>query len=278
MTLLEARGRLGGAAYSFNRGELTVDNGQHVFLRCCTAYRELLEQLGATELVTLQPRLDVAVLAPGGRARLSASVGPAGATAPRRLAAALPATSGCASASRWPGRCSGCVRSIVDDPANDAASFGDWLRRHRQSRRAIETIWELIVRPTLNLTVEDASLAQAAQVFQVGLLGDASAGDIGWGRARIGEIHDRAARAALERAGVEVRVGSTAQALIAPEIVAGVGGRPVELQVDASDGFSGPWPMQSWWRVPPAQAARLLPPQVGARRLTSRAAWDARRS
>ena len=49
------------------RDELTVDNGQHVFLRCCTAYRELLEQLGATELVTLQPRLDIPVLAPGGR-------------------------------------------------------------------------------------------------------------------------------------------------------------------------------------------------------------------
>ena len=41
VTLLERRPRLGGAAFSFRRGELTIDNGQHVFLRCCTAYREL---------------------------------------------------------------------------------------------------------------------------------------------------------------------------------------------------------------------------------------------
>ena len=38
VTLLESRGRLGGAAYSFTRDGLRVDNGQHVFLRCCTAY------------------------------------------------------------------------------------------------------------------------------------------------------------------------------------------------------------------------------------------------
>ena len=39
MTLVEVRPRLGGAAYSFERDGLWIDNGQHVFLRCCTAYR-----------------------------------------------------------------------------------------------------------------------------------------------------------------------------------------------------------------------------------------------
>ena len=47
---------------------------------------------------------------------------------------------------------------------------------------AIEAIWELIVRPTVNLRVDEASLAQAAQVFQVGLLQRAAAGDIGCAR------------------------------------------------------------------------------------------------
>ncbi|WP_039936966.1 FAD-dependent oxidoreductase, partial [Streptomyces himastatinicus] len=41
VTLVEGRPRLGGLAFSFRRpspaGELTVDNGQHVYLRCCTA-------------------------------------------------------------------------------------------------------------------------------------------------------------------------------------------------------------------------------------------------
>ena len=67
VTLLEARRRLGGAATSFERGDLRIDTGQHVFLRCCTAYRGFLERLGTTHLVDLQSRLDIPVLGTGGR-------------------------------------------------------------------------------------------------------------------------------------------------------------------------------------------------------------------
>ena len=75
VTLLESRGRLGGAAYSFVRDGLRVDNGQHVFLRCCTSYQSLLRQIGADHLVTLQPRLSIPVLAPGARsAHASAAI------------------------------------------------------------------------------------------------------------------------------------------------------------------------------------------------------------
>ena len=45
--LLEARPHLGGATYSFQRGDLTVDTGQHVFLRCYDTYRALLGRLGS---------------------------------------------------------------------------------------------------------------------------------------------------------------------------------------------------------------------------------------
>src|SRR5690242_7016160 len=70
VTLLEARPRLGGATSSFSRGGLIVDNGQHVFLGCCTAYRELIARLGMTGSVSLQDRFDVTVLSPRGQARL----------------------------------------------------------------------------------------------------------------------------------------------------------------------------------------------------------------
>ncbi|HEX9527341.1 MAG TPA: FAD-dependent oxidoreductase, partial [Streptosporangiaceae bacterium] len=46
VTLVEARPRLGGAASSFARGDMMIDNGQHVFLRCCTSYQGLLARLG----------------------------------------------------------------------------------------------------------------------------------------------------------------------------------------------------------------------------------------
>jgi hydroxysqualene dehydroxylase len=47
VTLLEARPWLGGATFSFARRGLTIDNGQHLYLRCCSAYRDLLVRLGA---------------------------------------------------------------------------------------------------------------------------------------------------------------------------------------------------------------------------------------
>ncbi|WP_344056878.1 FAD-dependent oxidoreductase, partial [Sphaerisporangium rubeum] len=67
VTVYEARPRLGGATHSFTRGGLTVDNGQHVFLRCCTAYRGLLDRIGGARGVRLQDRFDVRVLTPQGR-------------------------------------------------------------------------------------------------------------------------------------------------------------------------------------------------------------------
>ena len=64
VTLLEAKPRLGGATMSFERGHLVVDTGQHVFLRCCTAYRGLLDRLGMTSSAPIQSRFDVTILTP----------------------------------------------------------------------------------------------------------------------------------------------------------------------------------------------------------------------
>jgi protoporphyrinogen oxidase len=86
VTLLESRPWLGGATCSFSRRGLVIDNGQHVFLRCCTSYRELLARLGVTGSVSIQDRFDITVLSPGGRrARLRRTALPG----PLHLGAAL---------------------------------------------------------------------------------------------------------------------------------------------------------------------------------------------
>ena len=58
VTLLERRPHLGGLTTSIERDGYSFDNGQHVFLGCCSAYRELLTRLGVTDKVYLQSRLD----------------------------------------------------------------------------------------------------------------------------------------------------------------------------------------------------------------------------
>jgi hydroxysqualene dehydroxylase len=64
VTLFEKRSRLGGLTWSFSHDGLTMDNGQHVFLRCCTAYLGFLDRIGSTGDVALQDRLDVNVFRP----------------------------------------------------------------------------------------------------------------------------------------------------------------------------------------------------------------------
>ena len=78
--LLEGRSRLGGLTWSFQHNGLSVDNGQHVFLRCCTEYLSFLARIGASGDVELPGRLDVPVVAP--RAARAAPAEPAGCAAP----------------------------------------------------------------------------------------------------------------------------------------------------------------------------------------------------
>jgi squalene-associated FAD-dependent desaturase len=252
VSLVESRGRLGGAAYSFDRHGIHADNGQHVFLRSCTAYRQLLDDLGAGSMVTLQPRLDIPVLAPGGRrARLRRNNLPA----PLHLAAAVARYSLLSAGERVSlVRAMRALKRIdPDDPAADARSFGDWLAQHGQGARAVEAVWSLICRPTVNLRVEDASLAQAAQVFQVGLLNDAAAGDVGHAIVPLSDIHDRAARAALQGAGVEVMLRSGATRLAAEG-----GGYRVECRGGAA--LTADAVVVA---TPPQRTAALLPAQAG---------------
>jgi hydroxysqualene dehydroxylase len=208
VTLVERRRRLGGATWSFRHHDLWFDNGQHVFLRCCTGYRAFLERLGVADRVRLQSRLDVPVIAPGGRiARLRRSrLIPA----PAHLGRSLVTYRHLGMRDRLRlGPAALALRRVdVDAAETDQQTFGAWLTRHRQSPAARDALWDLICRPTVNLPATEASLALAAMVFQTGLLTDAGAADIGWASVPLGELHGEAGGRALERAGVEILSGA----------------------------------------------------------------------
>ncbi|MFE9394350.1 hydroxysqualene dehydroxylase HpnE [Streptomyces flavidovirens] len=205
VTLLEGRPRLGGLAFSFRRGELTVDNGQHVYLRCCTAYRWFLDRVEGAGLAPLQSRLDVPVLDVGrpagprlGRLRRTAL------PVPLHLAASLATYPHLSLAERASvGRAALALKKLDPaDPALDGVDFATWLGRHGQSPRTIEALWDLVGVATLNATAPDASLGLAAMVFKTGLLSEPGAADIGWAHVPLGDLHDTLARKALDSAGV----------------------------------------------------------------------------
>jgi squalene-associated FAD-dependent desaturase len=250
VTVFEARPHLGGLTHSFTRGELKVDNGQHVFLRCCTAYQQFLRRLGVTDRVELQPRLAIPIRTPGtGRPvwlRRSALPAPLHLTAsllryrplsiPERVRFALAAMA--------------LRRVDPTDPATDEQNFGSWLRRHGQSERAITALWELVGVATLNSRADAASLSLAATVFQEGLLTRADAADIGWSRVPLRELHGDSALACLTAAGAQVHTSRTVRSLDAH-----AGGWQI-----STDGGARSSADAVVLAVPPTVAEQLLPP------------------
>ncbi|MFJ8749338.1 hydroxysqualene dehydroxylase HpnE [Streptomyces sp. NPDC102441] len=220
VTLLEGRPRLGGLAFSFRRGDLSVDNGQHVYLRCCTAYRWFLDRIEGAHLAPLQDRLDVPVLDVGrpagprlGRLRRT------GLPVPLHLAGGLAAYPHLSLAEKAQVARAALALGRLDlaDPALDGVDFATWLRRQGQSSRAIEALWDLVGVATLNATAPNASLALAAMVFKTGLLSEPGAADIGWAAVPLGDLHDTLARKALESAGVRIHVRTRAGSLTRAE-------------------------------------------------------------
>ena len=232
VTLLEARPRLGGATCSFTRDGLVIDNGQHVFLRCCSAYRGLLARLGMTGAVSLQDRFDVTVLGPGGRARLRRT----GLPGPLHMGQALAGYSFLSLAERLRVARAALAMMRLDPaaPGLDSERLGDWLAARGQGERARRVLWDLFTVSALNVAGDDASMALAATVVQTALLGARDAADLGVPAIPLGDLHGQAGALLLKRLGADVRLNAKVAAV---QAVAG-GGFLVRL----TDRAAGPGP------------------------------------
>ena len=187
VTMLESRPRLGGAASSYARAGMMIDNGQHVFLRCCTSYQALLARLGVTGQVAIQDRFDVTVLsgAPGARpARLRRN----GLPSPLHLAGALAGYPLLSLAERARvGRAALAFRfADPASPALDRQRLGDWLAARGQDERARRRLWDLFIISALNIGGDDANVGLAATVIKTALLGRRDAADIGMAKVPLG--------------------------------------------------------------------------------------------
>jgi hydroxysqualene dehydroxylase len=261
VVLLEKRRWLGGAAFSFTRAGMSVDNGQHVFLRCCTAYQQLLARIGAADQVTLQDRLDIPVLQTGARpARLTRTPG---IPAPVHLSAALSRYRLLSPLDRIRiGRGALALRRLdPDDPDLDHQSLGAFLRAHGQNDATIDGLWGIIATATLNLPPEAASLALAAKVFRTGLLDHAAAADVGYAAAPLGRLHSRASHDALLASGVEVLLAHSVDAIGPGGTVRARG--PEGERSWVSDQIVLAVPPRDAFAVSPALAASRAAPAAG---------------
>ncbi|MCH7617534.1 MAG: FAD-dependent oxidoreductase [Chloroflexi bacterium] len=202
--LIEKRPFLGGRSYSYEADGVEVDNGQHVFLGCCTAYIALLERLGVRDGVHLQRRFRVPVIdrIRGESVLQSASLPPPAHLMPsllrfKSLSLREKALATFAFAQ---------MRStdLARHPELDDITFEQWLLDRRQSRNAINSLWNLIVQPTLNDHASRVSAALALMVFQEGFLRTSDGANVGWAKMGLSSLLAGAAREYIESRGGEI--------------------------------------------------------------------------
>lgn len=187
--LFERSRLLGGRATSFELDGRVVDNGQHVFLACCTEFVRFVERAGMSDALYLQDRFDVLAYSKNGvRSRLRAANLPA----PFHLLASFASYRHLGTQAKLQ-----VARALlalrVRPDAREDETFAAWLRRHGQGEAALRSFWGPFLVPALNAPLDRMSAAEAAFVISTAFLRDRNAARFGYARVPLAQIMERAA-------------------------------------------------------------------------------------
>jgi hydroxysqualene dehydroxylase len=246
--LLERSRLLGGKATSFEVAGVEVDNGQHVYLACCTELVDFMQQLGYVcsgegAPLFLQERFEALLLARGRRpARLRAAPLPA----PWHLLPALLRYPYLDPRSRLQ-----LGRALLDarQPARPGETFAAWLARHHQSAAVRRAFWEPFLVPALNAPLHEVSAETALFVISTAFLRDAGAARFGYARVPLARIAEAAAQR-IDRVHLRTPV-------VGLQMDAGPAGEPLLRRVIAEDGSARRYDAVVL-AVPPARLKRIL--------------------
>lgn len=211
VTLIERRSYLGGRAFSFIDPQtgMELDNGQHIFLRCCSEYIDFLKKIGAFGQTTLQEKLHVTVADRTGKRGVLASA--------RFLPAPLDVLPSLLLYRHLGlmGRLR-VIRGMMsirrtnrehERERLESMSFRDWLLQHGQNDRTITALWELITLPILNDTIDAASAYMGIMAFQDSLLAGKGMADLGYSRVGLSTLVSEGARGYIESRGGRLLMG-----------------------------------------------------------------------
>ena len=215
VTVVEKRPFLGGRAFSFYdpQAQGQVDNGQHIFLGCCTYYLDFLRALGVLNQTFLQDRLRVEVIRNGKRGILSS-------------ASYLGTLHLLPSFIRYPHlgprdkllALYGLMRAKLTDRSKhanelDQQTMYQWLKGHYQTERAITNLWNLFILPALNDDVRDVSADMGLMVFQESLLKKPRDATLGFSKVGLSSLTGEPAQRYLEERGGRMMLGKTVRSL-----------------------------------------------------------------
>ena len=173
--LLERRGYLGGRASSYLHpgvGEV-IDNCQHVLFGCCTNLQGFYRRIGVADKIHWTS--EMTMIEPGGK---RSALGPSWLPAPLHGLPKLLSAHAFSFADKVAlGRAFAALARPVDQ--NSTESLGEWLRRHKQTRGAVERFWRLVIASALNAEIDEISLPYAAKVIRELFMNSAFAGSMG---------------------------------------------------------------------------------------------------
>jgi zeta-carotene desaturase len=204
VSLFERRPYLGGRASSYQHpgtGEV-VDNCQHVLLGCCTNLVDFYRRVGVENKIRWYEQLTF--LEPGGRASV---IGPSSIPAPLHTAPAF-LCADCLSFRDKVAISRAMITLAPRAPRDSGESFLAWLRRHGQTKQAIERFWKTILISALNEELDQLSVPYAAQVVRESFLKSAAAGRMGIPMVPLTELYGTAEAYIRARGGdVQFRAG-----------------------------------------------------------------------
>jgi zeta-carotene desaturase len=191
VTLFEARPFLGGRAASYQvaaAGETaeTIDNCQHILLRCCVNLVDFYRRLGVEDRIRFHK--DFYFVEPGGRMStlrgggLPAPFHFSGSFAGLRFLSArdkLSVARGLLALRREYG--------ARDDL--DRITMLEWLREKRQTKRAIERFWRQVLVSAVNEDLDRMAALHGFQVFWLGFLARSDSYEMGVPATPLGSLY-----------------------------------------------------------------------------------------
>ncbi len=184
--LFERSRLLGGRATSFVIDGIEVDNGQHVFLGCCTEFLRFVDRIGMSSLVRMQERFDALVFSRDGVASRLRAVG---LPAPWHLVGSFLGYRHLAWRDKL--RLARTLKAAETPPCE--GSFAQWLALHGEREEALRSFWRPFFIPALNAPLEDVSAADAIFVLSTAFLNGAEAARFGYATVPLARFAAKAA-------------------------------------------------------------------------------------
>jgi len=222
--LFEARPFLGGRATSYEIDGETIDNCQHLLLRCCVNLMDFYRRLGVEGEIDFYR--EIFFIEPGGRiSTIRAGILPA----PNHFAESFLRMSFLSAGEKLD-----VVRAIRAIPREhtrpdlDRITMLEWLQEKRQPARAIARFWSQVLVSSINEELDRMAAAHGFQVFRLGFLARKNAYEMGLPAVPLGRLYGSEAWRRIGQADLQMRApvekivienGAVSHAVVAGEHV-----------------------------------------------------------